>query len=166
MIARAVTLAGGLTAAATASQFPEFSQQYVQRLGGAVDALEQVVADFDSSAATAGLSREDALNQLTGTAFLDRRRVDMQRSFERHSNLSEDLKQMQSAGPFMRAYHAAGLDTEVARAAWGAFKPAIPLTFAGLTFAAAGLVAGLLGISALIALLRIVIAGLFRGRTA
>ena len=50
MILRALTLAGGLTGAAVSSQFPEFSQQYTQRLGGAVDALAVVVADFDAMA--------------------------------------------------------------------------------------------------------------------
>ena len=61
MIVRALVLAGGVLGAASVSQFPEFSQQYTQRLGGAVDALGQVVADFDASAAAAGLDREAAL---------------------------------------------------------------------------------------------------------
>ena len=46
MIIRAITLAGGLAVGAGASQFPEFSQQYAQRLGGAVDALGEVVRGF------------------------------------------------------------------------------------------------------------------------
>ena len=35
-------LAGGTLT----SQLPEFAQQYRQRLGGAIDALEQVMTDF------------------------------------------------------------------------------------------------------------------------
>ena len=61
MIVRAITLAGGLAVGAGTSQFPEFSQQYAQRLGGAVDALSEVVADFDTSAVAEGLSRSEAL---------------------------------------------------------------------------------------------------------
>ncbi len=34
MLLRAITLAGGIVGAAGMSQFPEYSQQYVQRLGG------------------------------------------------------------------------------------------------------------------------------------
>ena len=40
----------GLVFAVALSQFPAFSDQYVQRLGGQVDALAQVAADFDRSA--------------------------------------------------------------------------------------------------------------------
>lgn len=143
MILRALTLAGGLMGAAAFSQFPEYSQQYTQRLGGAVDALAEVVADFDASAATVGLSREAALGQMTGTAFLERRRFDMETTFARHARLQGDLVAIQNAGPFMRAYHASRLtDGQIAQAALAAYKPAVPLTFAGLTFAGAGFVAG------------------------
>ena len=58
--------AGG---ALTASQLPEFTQQYRQRLGGAVDELLRVVADFDADAAR---------NPLTGEARF--RRTDDQPS--------------------------------------------------------------------------------------
>ena len=64
MLVRAITLAGGLTGAAGLSQFPEFSQQYIQRLSGAVDELSRVVAEFDADAAALGLSRGEALDQL------------------------------------------------------------------------------------------------------
>ena len=73
MIVRAITLAGGLAVGAGTSQFPEFSQQYAQRLGCAVDALSEVVADFDTSAAAEGLSRSEALVQMTGADFIERR---------------------------------------------------------------------------------------------
>ncbi|WP_299879868.1 DUF2937 family protein [uncultured Sulfitobacter sp.] len=143
MILRALTLAGGLMGAAASSQFPEYSQQYTQRLGGAVDALAEVVADFDASAATVGLSRDEALAQMTGTAFLDRRRIDMQTTFARHARLQDDLVTIQNAGPFMRAYHASRLtDGQIAQAAFAAYQPALPLNFAGVTFAGAGFVAG------------------------
>ncbi|MEM9851772.1 MAG: DUF2937 family protein, partial [Pseudomonadota bacterium] len=49
-------LAGGCAMLCATSQFPEFSQQYVQRLGGAVDELRRVAADFDASARAAGLT--------------------------------------------------------------------------------------------------------------
>lgn len=144
MILRALTLAGGLAGATATSQFPEFSQQYIQRLGGAVDALSGVVADFDSSAAAVGLSRADALAQMQGTDFLDRRRKDMTATFDRYARLQMDLDQLKSEGPFMRAYHMPNLtDPEIARAAWSDYQPAVPLNFAGAVFAAVGFVMGL-----------------------
>jgi hypothetical protein len=155
MILRAITLAGGLTAGAGLSQFPEFSQQYAQRLGGAVDALGEVVADFDASAAAEGLDRAGALKQMTGTDFIERRRVDMETTFERHAGLSADLEALTGAGPFMRAYHATRFrDRDVATAAWQAYQPAVPLNMAGAIFAGIGFFAGLIGLSALFSMIR------------
>jgi len=139
MIARTLVLAGGIVGAAGLSQFPEYSQQYTQRLGGAVDALAQVADDFDASAAAEGMTRDQALAEMTGTAFVERRRADMARSFERFARLRADLEVLQSAGPFMRAYRGARLtDPEIANAAFAAYKPAVPVTFEGLVFAATG----------------------------
>lgn len=142
MMLRILTLAGGLSGAAGLSQFPEFSQQYAQRLGGAVDALEQVVADFDASAAAEGLSRDAALKQMVGSAFVERRRADMQRTITRYDVLQGQAIAFEKAGPFMRAYHTPGMDREIVRATWTAFQPAVPLTFAGGVFAAFGFVLG------------------------
>lgn len=153
MILRALTLAGGLAGAAVTSQFPEFSQQYTQRLGGAVDALAEVVADFDASATAVGLSRDAALAQMQGTEFLERRRADMTATFLRYERLRADLAEVEGQGPFMRAYHAARLtDGQIARAAWTAYQPAVPINFAGLSFAFVGF---LLGTAALGVVLRL-----------
>jgi hypothetical protein len=154
MILRGLSLAGGLAGAITTSQFPEFSQQYVQRLGGAVDALGVVVADFDASAAASDLTRSEALAQMKGTEFLDSRRADMTRTFERHDTLQNDLTAMQGAGPFMRAYHGARFtDAKIAKAAWAAYQPALPLNFAGLIFASVGFIGGLLVLGLMMRLL-------------
>jgi hypothetical protein len=147
MILRALALVGGLIGGGTAAQFPEYAQQYTQRLGGAVDALAEVVADFDASAAAEGLTRDQALAEMRGTDFIERRRADMARTFDRYDQLRADLAILQTSGPFMRAYHATRLtDGDVARAAMATFEPAIPVNFAGLTFAGSGFVAGLVAI--------------------
>ena len=155
MILRSFILAASVAGALGAAQFPAFSQQYLQRLGGAVDALEQVILDFDASAASLGLSRDEALAQMTGSAFVQARRADMQQAFLRYEGLRADLDILEGQGPFMRAYHFAHLtDAEIAQGAWAAFKPALPLSFDSVVFAGFGgiagcisavLVAGLLG---------------------
>src|SRR5690606_18979685 len=105
MLLKTLTLAGGLAGAATLSQFPEFSQQYAQRLGGAVDELARVVAEFDGDAASLSLDRDEALAQLsTGSDMGRARAATMTRTFERHDRLRADLASLQGAGPFMRAY--------------------------------------------------------------
>ena len=139
MFLRAILLVLGLGGAGLAAQFPAYAQQYIQRLGGAVDALHQVVADFDASAAALDLTRAEALAQMQGNAFLLARRMDMQRTFARHAKLAQDLRVLQGQGPFMQAYSGARLtDPEIARAALAAFQPALPLTFATLVFGFCG----------------------------
>lgn len=139
MIRRSFILAVSVASALGAAQFPAFSQQYLQRLGGAVDALEQVIQDFDTSAAALGLSRDAALAQMTGSAFVQARRADMQQTFQRYDGLRADLTTLEGQGPFMRAYHFAHLtDPEIAQGAWEAFEPALPLTFDSAIFAAIG----------------------------
>jgi hypothetical protein len=151
MLMRALTLAGGLAGAAGLSQFPEFSQQYVQRLGGAVDELGRVVAEFDRDAADVGLSREAALVDLAKGGAMGAERADtMVTTIDRHARLAGDLAALQAAGPFTRAAQAARFrDTELAGRALENFQPALPLTFEGASFAGVGFLAGLALISAL-----------------
>jgi len=55
----------------------------------------------------------------------------------------------------MRAYHMPHLaDPAIARAAWGAYQPAVPLNFAGAVFGGVGLVLGALGVGLVCKLIR------------
>ena len=90
-IAKALCLAGAFAGGGALSQYPEFAQQYTQRLAGQVDALAEVVADFDASALDAGLTRTQALDQLAGSEFLDARQADMRETFARHIVLTATL---------------------------------------------------------------------------
>jgi hypothetical protein len=138
-----INLSGGAVMLIAASHFPEFSQQYVQRLGGAVDELRLVVADFDKSAAGVGMTREEALASMTGNAFQDARRADMNRSFTRLDRLERDLVTLQGADAFSRLRHVARFaDKGIAARAWDAYRPAVPVTFDGLVFAIGGFLAG------------------------
>ena len=64
---KTVSAVGALAGLALFSQAPEFAQQYRQRIGGAVDELRIVVADFDRDAATSQMTRDEALDELTGS---------------------------------------------------------------------------------------------------
>ena len=142
-IVRALCLAGALTGAGGLSQYPEFAQQYTQRLAGQVDALSDVVADFDRSALAAGFTRAEALADLSGTAFLEARAGDMKDTFARHIILSNQLAELRNATALERITLAHTLrDTPTLRATWADFQPALPVTFAGVITAAIGFVAG------------------------
>ena len=67
-IVRVAAFALGLMGAVTASQGPEFAQQYRQRLGGAIDELRRAIARFDADAQAHGETRERAIARLRGNA--------------------------------------------------------------------------------------------------
>jgi hypothetical protein len=140
---RLLSIAGAVAGAVGLSQFPEFSQQYLQRLAGQVDALTAVTADFDASAQKAGLDREAALASMEGTEFLGFRQEDMRNAFSRHENLQSDLTLLRAAGPIERVFMPQRFaDPALLDATWADFQPAVPTTTAGLTTAAIGFVAG------------------------
>ncbi|MEM7438396.1 MAG: DUF2937 family protein [Pseudomonadota bacterium] len=142
-----INLSGGVVCLCAASQFPEYSQQYVQRLGGAVDELRLVASDFDKSAKTVGMTREEALASMTGNAFQDLRRADMTRTFDRLDRLSTHYEMLKGSTAMQRLTAISRFDDRrIAARAWDDFKPGIPLTFDGLTFAAVGFLTGFAGL--------------------
>lgn len=145
MLLKTVTLAGGIAGAAGMSQMPEFSQQYMQRLGGAVDELSRFVAEFDADAAAVGLSREAALQDLRdGGTMAAKRAETMSTTLARYDHMSGELQAMAAAGPFTRAYRATRFgDKEITANTWAAFRPAVPLTVEGAVFALMGLIGGI-----------------------
>ncbi|MBO9466146.1 DUF2937 family protein [Tropicibacter sp. R15_0] len=155
MIVRALTLAGGLTGAVGLSQFPEFSQQYLQRLGGAVDELGIITQQYEADAAAAGMALPDYISALSQEGALSKTQAgNMQAHLDRYSSLSAALTQLQGAGPFMRARLAANMsDHGVAKRTLDEFKPAIPATFEGAVFAGSGFLGGWLGLKLVFAFL-------------
>lgn len=140
---RILSLCAGLCGAVTFSQYPEFAQQYTQRLAGQVDALGVVVADFDRSALEAGLTRTQAIGQLEGTAFLDARQSDMQETFARHTTLTASLVRLREATALERVSLVNQLkDTQTLKNTWADFQPAVPMTTAGAVTGGIGYFAG------------------------
>ena len=152
-LGKAICVAGAFAGAAALSQYPAFAQQYIQRLGGQVDALAQVVEDFDHSALEAGLTRSEALEEMAGGAFLDARADDMRRTFARHVILTDQLARLRAATPVERIALAPQLRDPVTLAAtWGDFEPALPLSPAGALTTGAGALLGWGAVAALLAL--------------
>lgn len=141
-----LALFSGLAGAVTLSQFPEFSQQYLQRLGGQAEALGAVVAEFDASATAAGLTRAGALAELDGSAFLAAHQGDMRALIARADHAQADYTLLRAAGPLERMLLPHRFrDAETLQATWDDFRPAVPVTPTGLTAAGIGFGAGWLG---------------------
>lgn len=133
-------LALAVCAAVALSQFPAFSDQYVQRLGGQADALSRLAADFDASAQAAGLTRDEALADLAGSAFRDAHQASMRDVFVRLDRARTDLQMLRLAGPLERMLLPHRLrDPQTLAATWSDFRPAVPVTAAGLWAAGIGL---------------------------
>ncbi|CUH76564.1 DUF2937 family protein [Tropicibacter naphthalenivorans] len=168
MILRALTLVAGLAGAGVSSQFPEYSQQYKQRLGGAVDELARQVTRYQGDAEAAGMGLPAYLETLAAEGPLAQTQAqNMAADIARYERLSAALTRLQDAGPFMRAKQAAWMeDPEIAARAWEAFEPAVPVTFEGAVFAGTGFAGGWLTVSAVWAFLSGGWSLLFRRRAA
>jgi hypothetical protein len=128
-----------------ASQASELTQQYLQRLGGAVDALASVVERFDASAAAAGLSRESAVTRLRKApdSFVARQGEDAAATIAQYAELRERYDVLTRNPPLLRPFLALGdPDTAVLRRTLGDFRPALPVTGDGLFLAVAGFAGG------------------------
>lgn len=143
MITRALALAGGLAGGVALSQFPEFSQQYLQRISGATDELRAVVVAFDTTARVTGLTREEALAQIGGNTVSDELQRTMAGSINRYERLNNDREALAAAGPLERlAQPWRFSDTDLFQRTWDDFRPAVPVTADGLVCAGIGFALG------------------------
>jgi len=137
------------------SQFPEFPQQYLQRLSGAVDELRIVTFAFDLTAKASGLSRDEALAKIGGSQFEDDLRRDLGANFKRYERLDADYKTLAGAEPLARLAHFWRFnDVDLARRTWDDFRPAVPVTSDGFMCAGIGFAAGWILLSLVLGLLR------------
>ena len=142
-----LTMAGGIAGAVTLSQFPEFSQQYMQRMAGAVDELRGVVVAFDLTASASGLTRQEALGRMRGDDFQEGLRDTIQGSITRYERLSTNLDALRGATPMDRLKQVYRFtDTDLAQRTWQDFKPAVPVTADGFLSAGIGFLVGWMGL--------------------
>jgi hypothetical protein len=136
---RRLALAIALIAGLVGSQGPEFAQQYRQRIGGALDELKRIVADFDDEAAREGLTPPQAIVRLEGNSdpLASRRGRDMAQTIARADRLQERLDAMQWSGPLNRLFvMAKDFDPVTAQRTLDGYEPAAPLSLEALTAAA------------------------------
>ena len=137
---RILAFLGGLGGAVSLSQFPEFSQQYLQRLGGAVDGLRPTVIQFDKDALEEGQTREEALTSFEQAGGIVAKQGQAKRSeIERFEGLNEDYSNLREAQPLQRLAQVYRFsDADLVRSTWEDFRPAVPATLDGVICAAIG----------------------------
>ena len=152
MILRLITFVGAILGATGLSQFPEYAQQYEQRLAGAVDELRLVVADFDATLADLGQTREQAFapNQNLSpreTAMLGNAKSHI----ERLAYLEDALDRLRTGSVFDQMVAVPLVaDVKIAQRAFADFKPAVPISVQGFASAGLGFVAGWIVVGLLI----------------
>ena len=144
---RTLSLVLAVSAAVLASQAPEFSQQYRQRLGGALAELSAVRADFLRDAERSGLSPSRALVFMSRSpiAFIRDRGASMERTLARHDRLARQSRELDAAVPALRPLAVlSATDGKILRDTWASFVPAVPVDPAGLIWTLLGASLGLL----------------------
>jgi hypothetical protein len=143
-------LADGIAAvvgAAGLSQFPEFFQQYLQRLGGRLD---QAVVQRDRIAAAANehaLAVPDYVRRLVDNAdpVVRSEGANAAAALADAARLQAAHDALLGASPWERPVaFARNFDPDLAHAAWERFVPAVPLSPESLIYAGVGLVLGLI----------------------
>ncbi|WP_018700341.1 DUF2937 family protein [Amorphus coralli] len=141
MLGRTITVTVAVVCGVVTSQVPEYTQQYRQRLGGAVDELRAVVQSFDADAERVGYTRPQAIAALARAEdpFPRERARSMQVTIDRYERLSRQQTEFRSAGPFQRiVVLAQDFDPTLAENAWEDFQPAVPTTAEGAVAAGVG----------------------------
>jgi hypothetical protein len=141
MIIGRIALFVALVLGLASTQMPEFWQQYRQRLGGAIDELTAIVAQFDAQAASQNVSPDAAIAHLEASSdpLVQGRGDEMARIIARLEKLHRSAAAFNDpniAGKWATLIKT--FDPYIAERTYATFQPAIPTT-------ADGFIAGLIG---------------------
>jgi len=149
LIKKVIIVCFGLACAAIASQAPEFTQQYLQRLGGWVDSYKDRVARLDLRAAQFKMTRTEYLEALQASADPKVRQeaaniatwpiylkqyTEMQVSLQTGAALMQPIKLLQNY--FDPAFK------PIVQATFAEYKAAAPITGEGAIFGGIGFIVG------------------------
>ncbi len=135
----------GVIVAGSLSQFPEFAQQYTQRIGGAYAEIHAVADDLRADAARNGKTVAQAIAEYdaAGSSFFKDRGESIAQVIARESYLAAHYAAL-SNGSGIDQLIAFGRapDIAIAQATLRIYRPAIPVTPTGGLHAALGFLAG------------------------
>ncbi|MBE9554703.1 MAG: DUF2937 family protein [Proteobacteria bacterium] len=149
MIKRVLIICVGLVCGAGASQAPEFTQQYLQRLGGWVDAHQDKVTRLDARAAQFDMTREQYIAALqASTDPKVRKEAANIASWPVYLKQYTEMQRMLQSGPsWMQPYRLLQNYNDpafapIVQATLADYKPGTPITAEGAAFGGAGFVGG------------------------
>jgi hypothetical protein len=124
------------------SQFPEFMQQYLQRLEGHLDEARLVVSRFKDAAAQSGMSLDQLLAGAAQNPDPSMGRLGsvIRVSLARVDELNAADAALRGASVWTRPFvFLSHMDAGIARATLAIYRPAVPTTAEGLLYAAVGI---------------------------
>ena len=130
-------------------QVPEFVQQYVQRLGGAIAELERVVGHFDEDSRRSGYDRSAALKLMISNPerLIRDQAVRMRENIARLNRLRQHQEALKDGGALSRlGAFARNFDPPLVGQTFDNYKPALSMTIEGFLFAIAGFLISYLAI--------------------
>ncbi len=142
---RALAILFMMMGAISFSQGPEFIQQYRQRVGGALDEINRLMAEFDRDIAIHGLTREQALStfQTSAIPFLIQRGASMRATFDRQNLLIDHKRQLDRPDLIHNALEIIYIhDKNMLLNTVKDYRVAIPLSAQGIVISAAGAALG------------------------
>lgn len=140
-----IPVVAGLVVGGGLSQFPEYSQQYAQRVGGAYSELKIVADGFRMDAANNGKTVAQAIAEYAAadSNFFNDRGVRIAGVMEREAFLKQHVEALKNPSGLATLWtFAQARDAKVAREALSDYKPAVPLTMEGVWHAALGFFLG------------------------
>ncbi len=145
MLINRLSLVMGLFFGLAGAQLPEYAQQYRQRLGGAIDELNRIIAQFQRDSASQGLTVDAAITRLSHNAdpLAQQRATDMAETIARTKRLERQSQGFVANSAFTRlVVMVRDFDPDIARRAYTSFEPALPVTTEGFVAGAGGLALG------------------------
>ena len=131
--------------AATAAQVPEFHQQYLQRVGGALNEVNRQIEALDARAAKVEMNRYDYIRRLSENPdeIVRREAEHLQSILSRKVRLQRIRDALDGTPAHLMAVRLVmWMNTELVVETAGDFRPAVPATVSGGIHAFAGFLVG------------------------
>lgn len=145
MIQRRIALFIALLCSLLMTQLPEYAGQYEQRLGGAIDELRAIIAQFDRDSAAQGLNEQGGIERLRQNTdvFVQQRGDQMADISARLARLEAVQQMLKTSGPAERLeLIATHYDPGIAARALQSFQPAVPVSTEAFILGFIGFLAG------------------------
>jgi len=137
----------GLAGGGALAQFPEFYQQYLQRLAGRMDEVRQRADEIARDAVASGLDLQGYIARFLDSPAHAMEGERMAEALESAARLDAAYGALAHAGAWQRLpLFLQHFDSALARDTGSLFQPALPLTFGGLIYALAGAAVGILAV--------------------